>query len=128
MDSDIDGDAISLITTPVTPPSNGTVTLSADGSFTYTPNTGFRGDDSFTYDISDGDLTDNATASITILAAGNSTPVAQNDNFSVDEDQSLQEQNVLGDNGQGADNDPDGDPLTVTLLSGPNKCDPFARR
>jgi hypothetical protein len=30
-------------------PANGTVTLNSDGSFTYTPNDGFEGDDSFQY-------------------------------------------------------------------------------
>jgi len=32
-----------------TPPQNGTVTLNADGGFTYTPDPGFKGVDSFTY-------------------------------------------------------------------------------
>ena len=32
------------------PPTDGTVTLQADGSFTYTPNPGFVGQDTFTYD------------------------------------------------------------------------------
>jgi fibronectin-binding autotransporter adhesin len=37
-----------------TNPANGTLSLSSDGSFTYTPNTGFYGTDSFTYIASDG--------------------------------------------------------------------------
>jgi hypothetical protein len=36
-----------------TEPSNGTVTVNADGSFTYTPNAGFTGTDTFTYTASD---------------------------------------------------------------------------
>ncbi|MCY2984883.1 MAG: Ig-like domain-containing protein [Planctomycetota bacterium] len=35
-------------------PNNGTVSFQADGSFTYTPNTGFTGNDYFTYRVSDG--------------------------------------------------------------------------
>lgn len=35
-------------------PTNGTVTVQANGSFTYTPNTGFRGNDYFTYRAYDG--------------------------------------------------------------------------
>ena len=33
----------------IEPPANGTLTLRSDGSFTYTPFTGFNGSDSFTY-------------------------------------------------------------------------------
>lgn len=120
VDSDIDGDTLSLAPTPVTPPQNGTVELVADGTFTYTPADGFTGADSFTYSISDGNLSSNATANITILSAENDAPVAQDDSFSIDEDSPLESENVLGDNGSGADSDPDGDPLTVTLLTGPN--------
>ena len=46
-DSDADGD--SLIAVLVAGPSNGMLTLNRDGSFTYTPNAGFTGADTFTY-------------------------------------------------------------------------------
>jgi hypothetical protein len=45
---------------------NGTLTLDADGSFTYTPNTGFTGLDSFTYRATDG-LAPSNPATVTIL-------------------------------------------------------------
>ena len=68
-DSDEDGDAISVKLTGVTPPpTNGALVLSADGSFTYTPNPGFSGTDSFDYKITDGSLTDIGTATITVSA------------------------------------------------------------
>ncbi len=35
----------------VSTPANGTLNLGADGSFTYTPNTGFTGQDTFTYQV-----------------------------------------------------------------------------
>jgi filamentous hemagglutinin family protein len=35
-------------------PKNGTVVLNANGTFTYTPNKGYLGDDSFTYKVTDG--------------------------------------------------------------------------
>lgn len=58
----------------VTDPANGTVTLSADGSFTYTPNSTFSGADSFTYKASDGVNTSNvATVSITVTSASQAT-------------------------------------------------------
>jgi VCBS repeat-containing protein len=48
-------------------PSNGVVTLNSDGSFTYTPNSGFSGADSFTYHATDGSLSSNsATVTITV--------------------------------------------------------------
>ena len=35
----------------VTPPANGTLVLNADGSFVYTPNANFAGQDTFTYSM-----------------------------------------------------------------------------
>jgi hypothetical protein len=53
-DGDQDGDSITIVTTPVSAPANGAVALASDGSFTYTPSTGYNGTDSFTYQIDDG--------------------------------------------------------------------------
>jgi len=53
-DSDADGDALTVAATPVTAPLSGSVTLAADGSFSYIPNNGFSGTDSFRYQINDG--------------------------------------------------------------------------
>ena len=51
-------------------PSNGTLTLDANGSFSYTPHAGFAGVDSFTYQASDGAaLSAAAKVSITVKAA-----------------------------------------------------------
>ncbi|MCB0220014.1 MAG: VCBS repeat-containing protein [Chrysiogenetes bacterium] len=44
----------------------GTVSIAADGSFTYSPPAGFTGSDSFSYQISDGQRTDDAEVSITV--------------------------------------------------------------
>jgi lysophospholipase L1-like esterase len=66
-DSDIDGTPISAVL--VTGPASGTLTLNPDGSFSYAPNSGFSGSDSFTYRASDGVLTSNlATVNITVQA------------------------------------------------------------
>ncbi len=66
-DNDYDNDTITVSTTPVVGPSNGTVALGADGSFTYTPNTGFVGADTFTYRVTDSTgLTGTATVTITV--------------------------------------------------------------
>jgi len=64
-DTDADGDTLNTVL--VGGPSNGTLTLNADGSFTYTPNTGFTGTDTFSYKANDGTLDSTvATVAITI--------------------------------------------------------------
>jgi len=65
-DYDEDGNVI-WVTSKLTDPTNGTLILHADGSFDYSPNTGFVGTDSFEYVITDGDLTDIATVYITVV-------------------------------------------------------------
>ena len=60
-------DVLSVNTTPVAGTSNGTLTLFADGRFTYVPNAGFVGADSFTYQVCDSyGLCDTANVSIII--------------------------------------------------------------
>ncbi|MGF1522503.1 MAG: Ig-like domain-containing protein [Leptolyngbyaceae cyanobacterium] len=63
-DSDPDGDALTF--SLLTEAGNGAVSFNADGSFSYTPNDGFEGTDSFTYEVSDGEFSDSATVSITV--------------------------------------------------------------
>lgn len=63
MDNELDPLTSALITQTV----SGTVSLASDGSFTYTPNAGICGTDTFTYQASDGILTSNvATVSLAI--------------------------------------------------------------
>jgi hypothetical protein len=50
-------------------PAHGSVTLQADGSFTYTPNSGYSGDDSFQYVAEDGRGGNSAPATVTIHVA-----------------------------------------------------------
>ena len=52
--NDADADGNTLSAGLVTAPAGGSVTLQPDGSFTYTPNFLFIGDDTFTYAASDG--------------------------------------------------------------------------
>ena len=66
-DSDPDpGDAITA--EKVSGPSHGTLALNPDGSFSYTPNADFNGNDSFTYKAKDshGSLSTAATVTITV--------------------------------------------------------------
>ena len=70
----------------VSGPNNGQLTLNSDGSFSYTPNAGFWGMDSFTYCATDGTYTSTpATVTITV----NSTPVANDHAFATLASQSL---------------------------------------
>lgn len=70
--NDSDGEGNALTVSLVSNPANGSVTLNANGGFSYLPNNGFVGSDSFTYQASDGQATSNvATVSITVNAATN---------------------------------------------------------
>jgi len=67
-DTDIDGDPLTVFTI-ITGPANGSLILNADGSFTYTPNMGYSGPDSFSYQASDGTANSNtATVNLTVNA------------------------------------------------------------
>jgi hypothetical protein len=63
-DNDPDGDSLSIIS--FTQPSNGTIELADDHTFTYTSNESFIGTDAFAYTISDGKDTDSANVNITV--------------------------------------------------------------
>jgi hypothetical protein len=93
------------------------LTLNPDGSFTYTPNLNFFGPDSFTYVANDGTSNSNlATVTITVNTV-NDPPKANNDSYSNNEDTTL---NVSAPGVLANDSDPDGDPLTAILRSGPS--------
>ena len=81
-DTDINGDLLSV--SSVGTSNNGSVAIGNDGNIQYTPDEGFSGNDSFTYTISDGELSD--TATVTITVNNNSSPVANIDNISGEED------------------------------------------
>ncbi len=64
-DTDPDGDPITAVLEVA--PAHGTLTLNPDGSFTYTPEEGFSGEDSFTYYVTDGaDRSEAATVTIEV--------------------------------------------------------------
>ncbi|MEO2015500.1 MAG: Ig-like domain-containing protein [Fuerstiella sp.] len=66
-DSDVDGGT--LAASVVTGPSDGTLVLNANGSFDYTPDADFDGNDSFTYSASDGTISTQATVTIVVAPA-----------------------------------------------------------
>ncbi len=88
-DTDVDTEAADLSALEVTDPAGGTVTVAENGSLTYAPNPGFNGEDTFTYEVSDGALDSNA-ATVTIdVGPVNDAPVATGDTYTTDEDSTL---------------------------------------
>ncbi|MFM8478853.1 MAG: SdrD B-like domain-containing protein, partial [Planctomycetaceae bacterium] len=113
-DSDADGDTI--FARIVTAPGHGTLALNPDGSFLYTPASGYFGADSFTYANSDS-LADSppAVVALTVFHV-NQAPVGRTDNFSGTEDFTLF---VTAPGVLANDFDADSDPLTVRILQAP---------
>jgi len=69
-DNDPEGDNLTVTTTPVEMPTNGSVVLNTNGTYTYTPNTGFTGNDQFVYAVCDDGTPvacDTATVYLTVL-------------------------------------------------------------
>ncbi|WP_077337870.1 Ig-like domain-containing protein [Pseudocolwellia agarivorans] len=112
-DTDVDGDALTVSTPLISSPSNGSVSISSDGTFTYTPNTDFVGGDSFTYRVLDTySEYDDTVVNITVKPSSSSSnkPLARNDFYSVNTNQSLTVNTIL-------DNDDDGQILSLFQLS-----------
>ncbi|MFV1967566.1 MAG: cadherin-like domain-containing protein, partial [Pirellulaceae bacterium] len=107
LDNDTDPDGNSLTSALVSGPANGTLDLSSDGSFTYTPNSNYNGADRFTYNASDGVNTAVvATVSISVDPV-NDAPVASGRNYMTEVDKALSITLVAV--------DIDGDGLTYTI-------------
>lgn len=73
--NDTDADVPHVLTAvKQTDPSNGSVTLNSDGSFSYTPTGDFTGEDSFTYLANDGTADSNVATVTIIVSAINHNP------------------------------------------------------
>jgi len=89
-------------------PGIGTLLINADGSYIFTPASGYNGPVPVaTYTISDGSLTDTATLSIFVNPV-NDLPLA------IDDDVNTPEDTPVSGNLLTNDSDPDGDPLNIT--------------
>ena len=71
-DADIDGDLLTVVL--VTGPAHGSLTLSPDGSFSYTSEANWSGADSFTYRASDGTAQSDVTTVALTVSAVNDGP------------------------------------------------------
>ena len=114
--NDTDADTNTLTAVLVSGPTHGSLTLNADGSFSYTPAADYTGPDSFTYRANDGTTNSGvATVSLTVTPA-NDAPVAVNDSYTTAEDTTL---NVSSPGVLANDTDADTNTLTAALVSGP---------
>jgi VCBS repeat-containing protein len=113
-DTDADGDALTAVL--VSGPAHGTLSLASNGTFAYTPTSGYSGPDSFTYKASDGVAQSAATTvSINVVdPASDRAPAGTADAYDVPHAGTLNAASVLAN-----DSDPDGDALTAVLVSGP---------
>ncbi len=80
--NDTDSQADPLTSVLATNPGHGTVSLNANGGFTYTPVAGYVGLDSFSYRASDGRLTSNlAIVTISVSGGGTVSDILVNGSF-----------------------------------------------
>ena len=112
--NDLDLDGIGLTAVLETEPSNGEVVFNEDGTFVYMPGLNFEGEDSFSYQVSNGSASSSGTVVINVLPGANDIPETRPDSYSPSEDVEYSrnpEQGVLAN-----DIDPDGDPVTASLV------------
>jgi hypothetical protein len=121
LDTDPNGDVLTITEingTPLTPGTpqtiavpDGTVTTDALGVITFTPDANFNGMVTFPYVITDGTATATANEIITVDPV-NDPPVAVDDTYTVDEDNSVELLPLT------ADTDLDGDVLSIVSING----------
>jgi VCBS repeat-containing protein len=103
--NDTDVDNTSLTAKLIGGPGRGTLALNEDGSFTYKPEAGFSGKDSFTYKANDGTADSNtATVTITVKASNAAPTVKAGGPYEVKEGGSVEV--------KGSGDDPEGGALT----------------
>ncbi|MDQ3704117.1 MAG: cadherin-like domain-containing protein, partial [Chloroflexota bacterium] len=106
-DNDVEGSTLTAVL--VSGPAHGSVTLNANGSFSYNPANNYNGPDSFTYKANDGNLDSNTvTVSITVTSV-NDVPTCENVAIETNEDE---QGSVAPDC-----TDVDGDSLTYQIAS-----------
>ncbi|WP_353515224.1 tandem-95 repeat protein [Vibrio parahaemolyticus] len=95
-------------------PKNGTVIVNNDGTVTYTPDDNYVGEDSFTYIVTSGGVSESTTVNVDVTPV-NDAPVAKYDTAITDEDTPVTI-DVLPN-----DTDVDGDKLSIESASVPKE-------
>ncbi|MCU7835732.1 MAG: tandem-95 repeat protein [gamma proteobacterium symbiont of Taylorina sp.] len=112
-DFDVDGNHLSVIVK--SQPGHGSLHQNLDGSFTYTPNLGFTGIDSYTYVATDGSLNSNiATVSFHVNHI-NKAPISISDQYSTPKNIVLQVDKTNG--VLNNDSDPEANTLSTRLVT-----------
>ncbi|HCE1796847.1 TPA: tandem-95 repeat protein [Vibrio parahaemolyticus] len=93
-------------------PKNGTVIVNNDGTVTYTPDDNYVGEDTFTYIVTSGGVSESTTVEVNVTPV-NDAPVAKNDISTTQEDTAVTI-DVLSN-----DSDMDGDKLSIQSASVP---------
>ena len=89
MENDADVDNENLVMAIISSVTHGTLVCDADGDCTYVPEENFTGMDSFTYQVTDGSLNDEATVTINVGAQNDAPIITGQEILSTLEDTSL---------------------------------------
>ena len=112
--------------TAFTTAAGGTVTVNADGTFSYTPAAGFIGEDNFDYVITDpSGETD--TAEVSFNVQPDATPGVNDAPDANDDSVTTGKNTPVSGNARGNDVDPNGDTLVVTEVNGAPLAGPITR-
>jgi len=100
-----------LTTDLATGPGHGTLTMNLDGTYSYTPQAGYVGDDTFTYSATDGEIGAEPVQAIVTITMTNTPPTPDTDVAATTQGVPVVI-NVLAN-----DSDPEGDPLKVSSFT-----------
>ena len=118
MDRDPEGVPLTVMLVPGVAPQHGAVAVSDDGmALLYSPKKDFSGIDRFPYIVSDGATQSRAFVSVAVINGDNDPPLAIQDELTAIEDEEEQVLDVLADNGDGADSDPEGAELRIVEVA-----------
>ncbi len=116
--NDSDPDKDNLTAALVSGVAHGSLVFNADGTFTYTPASGYKGADGFSYEITDGTTTVGPIAvTLDVVSGPNVAPVAVADTYAATEDTALVV--AAADGVLKNDTDADGDPFTAVVQTQP---------
>jgi len=115
--NDTDAENDSLTVNLVSTVAKGILTLNPEGSFNYTPNTGFVGTDSFTYQVNDGLADSNITTVTLTVNPINDAPVANPDSYNTLRNTTL---NIPAAGVLNNDTDTENQPLTAVIETNPS--------